>query len=72
MTYILTHLRPVHFLEKGIVYCTLFRWSRALLTKKKSDAAERVDVVFHKDAVPTKMIMDGPKEQTLDWLRKKC
>ena len=54
------------------VYCTSFRWSRALPMKKKSEAADTVDLIFHRDGVPTKMIMDGSLEQTLGQFRKKC
>ena len=40
--------------------------------KLKSEAADAVDLLFHRDGVPTKMIMDGSKEQTLGRFRKKC
>jgi hypothetical protein len=40
--------------------------------KKKSEAADTVDLLFHHDSVPTKMIMDGSKEQTLGRFCKKC
>jgi hypothetical protein len=39
--------------------------------KLKSKAADAVDLLFHRDGVPTKMIMDGSKEQTLGQLWKK-
>ena len=32
--------------------------------KKKSEAANTVNLLFHRNGVPTKMIMDGSKEQT--------
>ncbi len=54
------------------VFCTDFRWSRAFPMKLKSEAADAVDLLFHRDGVPTKMIMDGSKEQTLGRFRKKC
>ena len=54
------------------VYCTSFRWSRAFPMKKKSEAADTVDLLFHCDGVSTKMIMDCSKEQTLGRFRKKC
>ena len=40
--------------------------------KKKSDAPDTIDLVFHQDSVSTKMIMDGLKEQTLGRFCKKC
>ena len=40
--------------------------------KKKSEAANTADLLFHCDGVPTKMIMDGSKEQTLGRFCKKC
>ena len=40
--------------------------------KKKSKAPNTVDLLFHHDGVPTKMIMDGSKEQTLGHVCKKC
>ena len=40
--------------------------------KRKSEAADTVDLLFHRNGVPTKMIMDGSKEQTKGRFRKKC
>ena len=40
--------------------------------KKKSEAADTVDLLFHCDSVPAKMIMDGLKDQTLGRFCKKC
>lgn len=54
------------------VYCSSFRWSRVFPMKKKSEAADTVDLLFHRVGVPTKMIMDGAREQTLGKFRKKC
>ena len=48
------------------------RWVRAFPMKKKSDAHEALDLLFHRDGVPPKMIMDGSKEQTKGQFRKKC
>ena len=39
--------------------------------KKKSEAADTVDLLFHCNGVPTKMIIDGLKEQTLGRFCKK-
>jgi len=54
------------------VYCSSFRWSRAFPMKKKSEAADTFDLLFHRDGVPTKMIMNGSKVQTLGRFCKKC
>ena len=40
--------------------------------KKNRDAAYTVDLLIHCDGVPTKMIMDGSKEQTLGRFKTKC
>ena len=40
--------------------------------KKKSEALDTVDLLFHCNGVPTKMIMDGLKEQTKRRFCKKC
>ena len=40
--------------------------------KKKSEAANTVNLLFHRNGVPTKMIMDGSKEQTKGRFCKKC
>ena len=52
------------------VFCTNFRWSRAFLMKIKSKAVYMIDLLFHRDGMPTKLIMDGSKEQTLGQSRK--
>ena len=54
------------------VYTTGFHWSRAHPMKKKSDAHETLSLVFQRDGVPPRMIMDGSKEQTQDRFKKKC
>jgi hypothetical protein len=40
--------------------------------KLKSDAHDSLSLLFQRDGVPPKMIMDGSKEQTLGRFRKKC
>ena len=40
--------------------------------KKNSEAGDTVDLLFHRNSVPTKMIMDGSKEQTKGRFCKKC
>ncbi len=54
------------------VFCTDFRWVRAHPMKLKSEASDALDLLFHRDGVPEKMIMDGSKEQTLGKFKKKC
>ena len=39
--------------------------------KKQSEPADTVDSLFHRNGAPTKMIMDGLKEQTLGRFCKK-
>ena len=45
------------------VYATPFHWCRAHPMKEKSEAHETLSLVFQRDGVPPKMIMDGAKEQ---------
>jgi hypothetical protein len=40
--------------------------------KLKSDAHDFLSLLFQRDGVPPKMIMDGSKEQTLGRFKKKC
>ena len=40
--------------------------------KLKSDAHDSLSLLFQRDGVPPKMIMDGSKEQTLGRFKKKC
>ena len=40
--------------------------------KLKSDAHDSLSLLFQRDGVPPKMIMDGSKEQTLGQFKKKC
>jgi len=40
--------------------------------KLKSDAHNSLSLLFQRDGVPLKMIMDGSKEQTLGRFKKKC
>jgi len=40
--------------------------------KLKSDAHDLLSLLFQRDGVPPKMIMDGSKEQTLGRFKKKC
>jgi hypothetical protein len=53
------------------VFATSFGWSRAFPMKLKSDAHEAVSLLFKRNGVPTPMIVDGSKEQTLGNFRRK-
>jgi hypothetical protein len=53
------------------VFSASNRWVRAFPMKKKSDAHEALDLLFHRDGVLPKIIMDGLKEQTKGQFRKK-
>ena len=52
------------------VFSALIRWSRAFPMKKKSNAADALDLLLHREGAPPKMIMDGSKEQTQGRFRK--
>ena len=40
--------------------------------KKKSEAHETLSLVFKRDGVPLRMIVDNSKEQSLGKFRRKC
>ena len=47
------------------VFSASIRWVQAFPMKKKSDASDALDLLFHREGVPPKMIMDGSKEKTM-------
>ena len=49
-----------------------FGWVRAFSMPKKSCAHDALSLLFKKDGVPSTMVMDGSKEQTLGSFRAKC
>ena len=49
-----------------------FGWVCAFPMAKKSDTCEALSLIFKRDGVPSTMMMDGSKEQTLTEFRKKC
>ena len=53
------------------VYSTEFGWSRAHPIKNKEDAHETLYLLFKRDGVPTKMVIDGSTDQTLGYFRNK-
>ena len=46
-------------------------WTRAFPCKLKSQAHDGLSLLFKRDGVPTDMVMDGSKEQTLGEFRRK-
>jgi hypothetical protein len=54
------------------VFTTRFGWTRVFPMKKKSDAHHALTLMAQRDGVPTALIMDGSKEQTLGEFKKKA
>ena len=54
------------------VFSASIWWVWAFPMKKKSDASNALDLLFHREGEPPKMIMDGSKEQTMGQFKKKC
>jgi len=54
------------------VFSASIRWVRVFPMKKKSDASDALDLLFYREGVLPKMIMDGLKEQTQGKFKKKC
>ena len=53
------------------IFVTKFGWSRAFPMAKKGDAHEALSLLFQRDGVPPKMIVDGSKEQTMGNFKRK-
>lgn len=49
----------------GQAYCTQFGWARVHPMKLKSEAHETLSMVFKRDGVPPKIVVDNYKEQTI-------
>ena len=47
------------------VFVTKFGWSRAFPMEKKGIPYKDISLLFQRDGVPPKMIVDGSKEHTL-------
>ena len=56
----------------GQAYCTQFGWARVHPMKLKSEAHETPALLFKRDGVPPKIVVDNSKEQTLGRFKKKC
>ena len=53
------------------VYCTPDGWTRCFPMRLKSEAHETLSLLHKRDGVPSIMIMDGSKVQTLGDFRRK-
>ena len=62
--------------RRGNTCCQVFGtkngWKRAFPMRAKSEAHEALSLLFQRDGVPVKIIMDGAKEQVMGKFRKKC
>ena len=56
----------------GQAYCTQFGWARVHPMRLKSEAHETLSLMFKRDGVPPKIVVDNSKEQTLGQFKKKC
>ena len=53
-------------------FCTQFGWARMHPMKRKGDAHEALSLMFHRDGVPPRIVVDNSKEQTMGKFAKKC
>ena len=53
-------------------YCTQYGWSRVHPMRLKKRAHENLSLIFKRDGVPPKIVVDNFKEQTLGKFAKKC
>ena len=53
------------------VFVTTFEWSHAFNMANKGDAYEALSLLFQRDGVPPKMIVDCLKEQALGDFKRK-
>ena len=56
----------------GQAYCTQFGWARVHPMQLKSEAHKTLSLMFKRDGVPPKIVVDNSKEQTLGKFKKKC
>ena len=54
------------------VFATRFGWTRIYPMRNKSDAHEGLSLMAKQDGVPTRIIMDGAREQTMGEFRRKA
>jgi len=53
------------------IFGTDFGWARAYPMRRKGEAHEALSLMFQREGVPPRMVMDGSKEQTLGRFRSK-
>ena len=62
--------------RRGNKYCQVFGcsngWKRCFPMKAKSEAHHALSLLFQRDGVPPKMIMDGAKEEIEGEFKRKC
>ena len=58
--------------EYAQAFCTQFGWTRMHPMKCKGEAHETLSLVFCRDGVSPRIVVDDSKEQTLGNFRKKC
>ena len=56
----------------GQDYCTQYGWSRCYTMKLKSEAHEYLSMLFIRDGVPPKIVVDNSKEKSLGKFSSKC
>ena len=56
----------------GQAYCTIYGWSRCHPMAKKNEAHDMLSLVFKRDGVPPKMIVDNSREKSLGEFERKC
>ena len=54
------------------VFATKFGWCRVFLMQRKSDAHHALSLLFTRDGVPLRLIVDGSKEQMQGEFRQKA
>ena len=54
------------------VYCTQYWWSRCHILKLKSEAQKYLSMLFKRDGVPPKIVVDNSKEQSLGKFASEC
>jgi hypothetical protein len=54
------------------IFATADGWCRAYPMAKKSQAHEGLSLLFQREGVPSTIIMDGAREQTMGLFRRKC
>ena len=53
-------------------YCTQYGWSRVHPMRSKKHAHENLSIIFKRDGVPPKIVVDNSKDQTLGKFANKC